>query len=167
RRTLNPASDTVAAGMRIIQAFLDGDTATLRAALAPERRAEVPDSALLFLRRRMETDPRFGPLRALSPLRVTPDASGSFVDARITFAHGEWFLRAELNPRNQLGGWYYGRTLPARVELVSLGDGEFFVDGFRWEEADRRVRFTLRDGRAAEMVIDDPDGLVVAPRREP
>jgi D-alanyl-D-alanine carboxypeptidase len=166
QRALNPASDTLAKGMRIIRAFVDGDVAALRAALAPTRQAEVSDESLLFLRKLIETDPRFGPVRAISPLRIIPDATGSFVDARITFAHGEWFLRAELSPENRLLGWYYGRTLPSRVELVSLGGGEFFVDGFRWDEPDRRVRFTLRDGRAAQMVIDDPDGPITAARVE-
>lgn len=167
QRTLNPASDTLAVGMRIIRAFVDGDVATLRGALAPARQAEVSDTMLLFLRRLMEDDPHFGPVRAISPLRIIPDATGSFVDSRVTFERGEWFLRAELDPENRLLGWYYGRTLPGRVELVSLGGGEFFVDGFRWDEPDRRVRFTLRDGQAAEMVIEDPEGPVVAPRQEP
>jgi D-alanyl-D-alanine carboxypeptidase len=166
QRALSPASDTLAAGMRIIRAFVDGDVPTLRAALAPARQAEVTDESLLFLRTLMETDRAFGPVRAVSPLRIIPDPTGSFVDARVTFARGEWFVRAELDPENRLSGWYYGRTLPSRVELLSLGGGEFLVDGFRWDEQDRRVRFTLRDGRAAEMVIDDPDGVIVAPRRE-
>jgi hypothetical protein len=89
------------------------------------------------------------------------------VDARITFEHGEWFVRAELDPENRLSGWYYGTVLPSRVELVPLGGAEFFADGFRADEPDLRVRFTVRDGRAAEMVIDDPAGPVVAPRVEP
>lgn len=167
QRALDTASDTLQEGMRIIRAFVDGDVATLRAALAPRRQAEVSDESLLFLRKLIDADPRFGPVRTISPLRVIEESTGPFVDARITFERGEWFLRAELNTENQLSGWYYGRTLPWRVELVSLGGGEFFVDGFRWDEPDRRVRFTLRDGRPAEMVIDDPAGAVVAPRRAP
>jgi hypothetical protein len=167
QRALNPASDTLAVGMRMIRAFLEGDVATLRAALAPARQAEVPDSMFLFLRQLMETDPRFGPVRAISPLRVIPDATGSFVDARITFAQGEWFLRAELDRENRLSGWYYGSVLPSRVELVPLGGGAFFADGFRADEPDLHIRFTLRDGRAAEMVIDDPAGAIVAPQTGP
>ncbi|HEU0299322.1 MAG TPA: serine hydrolase domain-containing protein [Longimicrobium sp.] len=165
QRTLNPHSDTVMRGMRIIRAFVEGDVPTLRAALAPARRAEVSDSSLLFLKRLIETDPRFGPVRTISPLRVIEERTGPFVDARITFAHGEWFLRAELDPENRLMGWYYGSTLPARVELVPLGGAEFFADGFRWEEPDLRIRFTLRGGEPAEMVIDDDDGPITASRQ--
>lgn len=99
--------------------------------------------------------------RAISPLRVVPESTGPFVDARITFEHGEWFLRAELNPEGQLSGWYYGRTLPARVELVPLGGAEFLVDGFRWDEPDLRLRFT-----GDTIVIDDPAGPVTAVRQE-
>jgi hypothetical protein len=167
QRALNQASDTLAVGMRMIRAFLEGDVPTLRAALAPARQAEVADSMFLFLRQLMETDPRFGAVRAISPLRVIPDRTGSFVDARVTFEHGEWFLRAELDPENRLSGWYYGSVLPSRVELVPLGGAEFFADGFRADEPDLHVRFTLRDGRAAEMVIDDPAGPLVAPRQGP
>jgi D-alanyl-D-alanine carboxypeptidase len=167
QRALNPRSDTLMQGMRIIRAFVEGDVATLRAALAPARQAAVSDSSLRFLRRLIENDPRFGPVRAISPLRVIEERTGPFVDARITFAHGEWFLRAELNTENQLSGWYYGSTLPARVELVPLGGAEFFADGFRWEEPDLRIRFTPCDGQPAEMVIDDPSGPISAPRRHP
>lgn len=167
QRALNPASDTLVEGMRIIHAFARGDVAALRAALAPGRTAEVTDTMLLYLRDLIETDPRFGPVRIITPLRVLPDPSGSFVDARITFAHGEWFVRAELDAQNRLLGWYYGSTLPARVELVPLGGTEFFADGFRADEPDLHVRFTLRDGRAAEMVIDDPAGPIAAPRTGP
>jgi CubicO group peptidase (beta-lactamase class C family) len=156
------ASDTLTMGMRMIRAFIEGDVATLRAALAPGRQAEVADSMFLFLRGLIETDPRFGPVRTISPLRVIPDATGSFVDARVTFEHGEWFLRAELDPQNRLSGWYYGSTLPSRVELVPLGGAEFIADGFRWDEPDLRIRFTVRDGRAAEMVIEDEAGAIVA-----
>jgi D-alanyl-D-alanine carboxypeptidase len=166
QRALHP-SDTLATGMRLIRAFVEGHVPTLRAALAPGRQAEVSDESLRFLRKLIDSDPRFGPVRTISPLRVIPERTGPFVDARITFANGEWFLRAELNPENQLSGWYYGRTLPSRVELVPLAGGEFFVDGFRWDEPDRRIRFTLRDGRRSEMTIDDPAGPVVAPRRDP
>jgi D-alanyl-D-alanine carboxypeptidase len=160
QRALNARSDTVLLGMRLIHAFAEGDVATLRAALAPARSAEVSDSMLLFLRGLIETDPHFGPVRAISPLRVIRDPSGSFVDARVTFERGEWFLRAELDTENRLSGWYYGRTLPARVELVPLGGAEFLVDGFRWDEPDLRLRFT-----AAEMTIDDPSGPITAPRQ--
>ncbi|HEU4881982.1 MAG TPA: serine hydrolase domain-containing protein [Longimicrobium sp.] len=167
QRALNPESDTLAVGMRMIRAFLEGDVPTLRAALVPTRHAEVSDTMLLFLRQLMEDDPRFGAMRAISPLRVTPDPTGSFVDARVTFEHGEWFLRAELDPENRLSGWYYGAVLPSRVELVPLGGADFLADGFRAEEPDMRVHFTLRDGRAAEMLIDDPAGPIVAPRTGP
>lgn len=167
QRALNPASDTLAEGMRIIRAFVDGDLPTLRAALAPARQAAVSDSSLLFLRRLIETDPRFGPVRAISPLRIIPERTGPFVDARVTFARGEWFLRAELDTENRLSGWYYGSTLPSRVELVPLGGAEFVADGFRWDEPDLRIRFVERAGRAAEMVIEDAAGPIVAPRRDP
>lgn len=163
QRALAP-SDTLAQGMRMIRAFVEGDVATLRAALAPARQAEVADSMFLFLRKLIETDPRFGPVRTISPLRVMPDPTGSFVDARITFERGEWFLRAELDPENRLSGWYYGSTLPSRVELVPLGGAEFIADGFRWDEPDLRIRFTVRNGRATEMVIEDEAGAVVARR---
>ena len=166
QRTLDLDSDTLAVGMRLIRAFVDGDLPTLRAALAPARQSEVSDSSLLFLRRLIETDPRFGPVRAISPLRIIPERTGPFVDARITFARGEWFLRAELDTENRLIGWYYGRTFPARVELVPLGGAEFVADGFRWDEPDLRIRFTLRDGRAAEMVIEDAAGPIVATRQD-
>jgi D-alanyl-D-alanine carboxypeptidase len=166
QRALNARSDTVLLGMRLIHAFVEGDVAALRAALAPARQAEVSDESLLFLRELIETDRRFGPVRAVSPLRIIPDATGSFVDARITFERGEWFLRAELNPENRLLGWYYGRTLPARVELVPLGGGEFLVDGFRWDEPDLRIRFGDGGGRPAAMIIEDPTGPITAARQD-
>jgi D-alanyl-D-alanine carboxypeptidase len=161
QRGVDAESDTVARGMRLVRAFADGDVAALRGALLPGREG-VEDESLRFLRSRIDTDPRFGRLIKLTPWRVVPDGEGAFVDARATFEHGEWFVRAELGPGLGLSGWYYGDVLPSRVALVPEAGGGFFVDGFRWEEPDLRVRFTAEGG--GEMVIEDPSGPVVAQR---
>ncbi|HEX6749082.1 MAG TPA: serine hydrolase domain-containing protein [Longimicrobium sp.] len=164
QRALAPGSDSVAKGMRILDAFAAGNLAVLRGALAPRRAAEVSDSSLLWLRGKIDRDARFGRLVKASPWRTIADRNGYFVDARMTFEKGEWFVRAELDGEGRLMGWYYGTTLPSRVELRPEGGGRFFVDAFRWEEPDLRVRFVSEGGRVTEMVIEDPAGPVHAPR---
>ena len=167
QRALNRASDTVATGMRILDAFARADVAALRAALKPERQAQVRDSSLMFVRLLQEHDPRFGRLLKSSAYRVVADRNGgAFVDARMSFEKSDWFVRAELDANLRLQGWYFGSTLPARVELVPTAPGRFFADGFRWEEADLPVRFEMEGGRAVAMVIEDPSGPVRARRVE-
>lgn len=161
---LNLDSDTVRAGMRILRAFAEADVPALREALKPERRPQVRDSSLMFLKLLQEHDPRFGRLLTLTPYRVVPDRTGPAVDARATFERSEWFVRAELSPELQLSGWYYGGTLPSRVALTPEAGGGFFVDGFRWEEPDLRLRFTMENGAAAALVVVGADGPVTARR---